>query len=93
MQALRQQLLLYEKGVNLMNDLIIQFAILWGIELADTQSAWGAEKAKMAEEMKHYDSEELLEIFSAWATEFMSQRSEDDPVFFFNEKLTDLMRE
>lgn len=72
-----------------MNDLIVQFAILWGEKIA---SPWGSKEREIAEEMKQYDTEELLDIFSAWADEYNTS-TESDTVDFFEEKLTDLMHE
>jgi hypothetical protein len=77
------------KGVNFMNDLIVQFAILWGEKIA---SPWSNKETEVAEEMKQYSSEELLPIFSGWAEDY-NMSDESDTVIFFEEKLTDLMHE
>lgn len=42
-----------------MSDLIVQFAVLWGIKLAD-----GSEIEK--DELRQWDSEELLDLFTGW---------------------------
>lgn len=72
-----------------MNDLIVQFSVLWGIAIG---SSFSSKEQKLVEEMKTYDSEELLKIFSGWAKEY-SKSEVEDTVEFFEEKLTDLMHE
>ena len=71
-----------------MNDVIVQFAILWGAKMA---SPWSREECEISEEMKQYDSEELLKIFSEWAEEY-SESEAEDTVEFFEEKLAELLR-
>ena len=72
-----------------MNDVIVQFAILWGEYIG---AACSPEELECAERMKQYDSEELLNLFSAWATEYL-KGDEEDTVDFFNVKLAHLLLE
>lgn len=72
-----------------MNDIIVQFAILWGIEIG---SALSSKEQEVATEMKQYDSHEVLTILTGWAEEYVELNAEDT-VEFFNTKLTDLMHE
>ena len=57
------------------------------------------EEEKIAEELKAYDSEEMLKLLSDWAKEYLMESSfllEDeclDTVDFFEKKLADLMHE
>ena len=73
----------------MMNDIIVQFAMLWGVTIG---SALSSKEREIAEEMKTYDSEELLQILSGWAEEYAFANAEDT-VEFFETKLTDLMHE
>jgi len=73
-----------------MNDIIVQFAVLWGQVIGS--SIISSKEMEIAEEMKQYDSEELLKIFSGWADEYKALGKEDT-VEFFESKLTDLMHE
>lgn len=72
-----------------MNDIIVQFAVLWGINIGSPISS---KEQEIANEMKTYDSEELLSILSGWAEEYLASDVEDT-VEFFEKKLTDLMHE
>lgn len=72
-----------------MNDIIVQFAVLWGQTIGSSLSS---KEVEIAEEMKQYDSEELLKILSAWAEEFVAG-NEEDTVEFFEEKLVDWLHE
>ena len=72
-----------------MNDIIVQYAVLWGMKIG---SAIGSKEREIAEEMKAYDSVELLEIFTGWAEEYFNSEIEDS-VDFFEMKLTNLMHE
>lgn len=72
-----------------MNDIIVQFAVLWGIEIGSPLSS---KEREVAEEMKAYDSLELMLIFTGWAEEYLASDVEDT-VEFFQAKLTDLMHE
>lgn len=71
-----------------MNDIIVQFAVLWGAKMA---SPWSKEECEISEKMKQCDSEELLKIFSEWAEEYIENDAEDT-VDFFEEKLIDLLK-
>ena len=62
-----------------MNDIIIQFAILWGQTIG---TAITSKEIEIAKDMKQYDSEELFNIFSKWAEEYISNNEEDTVVFF-----------
>ena len=62
-----------------MNDIIVQFAILWGQTIG---SAITPKEIEIAKDMKHYDSEELFHIFSKWAEEYISSNEEDTVAFF-----------
>lgn len=66
-----------------MSDLIVQFAVLWGIKLAN-----GSEREK--DELRQWDSEELLDLFTAWLDEY---RESDyyDSVDFFEDKVEELL--
>ena len=72
-----------------MNDIVVQYAVLWGMKIG---SAIGLKERGIAEEMKAYDSMELLEIFTGWAEEYFNSDVEDS-VEFFEMKLVDLMHE
>ena len=76
-----------------MNNLIIQFAILWGEFIGGT--VLSSKEMQLAEEMKQYDTEELADIFSDWAKEFLENDyiTDSDSVEFFGEKLCELMHE
>ena len=71
-------------------DIIIQFAILWGetIGSATTTAEW--EEAKL---MKEYDSEDLLQLFSAWKDSYINQNITDDTCEFFEMKRKELLDE
>lgn len=71
-----------------MNDVIVQFAILWGEYIG---AACSPEELECAEEMKQYDSEELLNLFSAWASEYLAG-DEEDTVVFFEKKLAGVLK-
>lgn len=58
-------------------DLIVTFAKLWGIYTADHRT-----NKKTYRELESYDSEELLELLSAWAEEFIEGEREDTCDFF-----------
>ena len=68
------------------NDLIVQFAILWGETIGGAYTGFECMRAK---EMKKYDSQELLYLFNDWANEYM--RSSNDVNDFFNNKLDNLL--
>lgn len=74
-----------------MNDLIVQFARLWGqneiLPLCFTKE--DEEKANI---LKSYDSEELKVILSEWAKEYLEDDDYFDIVDFFEMKLDKLYR-
>ena len=69
-----------------MNDVIVQFAVLWGQTIG---SALSVKEIMLANEMKEYDSEELTQLLSVWATEYRNS-DEEDTVEFFQQKLDSL---
>ena len=66
-----------------MSDLIVQFAVLWGIKLAN-----GSEREK--DELRQWDSEELLDLFTGWLDEYR-ESDYDDSVDFFEDKVEELL--
>lgn len=66
-----------------MSDLIVQFAVLWGIKLAD-----GSERER--DELRQWDSEELLDLFTGWVDEYR-ESDYDDSVDFFEDKIEELL--
>ena len=66
-----------------MSDLIVQFAVLWGIKLAN-----GSEREK--DELRQWDSEELLDLFTGWVEEYR-ESDYDDSVDFFEDKIEELL--
>jgi hypothetical protein len=69
-----------------MDDLIVQFARLWGNYEAH---GWSKEELELSEKLKGYDSEEMLEILKVWADEYIESEY-DDTVEFFEEKIKNL---
>ena len=72
------------------NDLLVQFAMLWGMEIG---SALSSKEVEIANEMKLWNSDELFSLFSSWKDEYLSQDDLEDSVEFFKEKVTDLLHE
>ena len=66
-------------------DLIVTFAKLWGIYTADNRT-----NKKTYRELEAYDSEELLELLSVWAEEFI-EGEYDDTCDFFETKVSHLI--
>ena len=66
-----------------MSDLIVQFAVLWGIKLAN-----GSEREK--DELRQWDSKELLDLFTGWLDEYR-ESDYDDSVDFFEDKVEELL--
>jgi len=66
-------------------DLTVQFAVLWGIEMADSRV-----NEERYEELSSYDSQELEQMFRNWGKEYL-QSDYDDTVEFFHNKLGELM--
>lgn len=77
-----------ESQYNDNSDLLVQFAMLWGMEIGSAVSVKEMENAKS---MKEWDSQELYELFSTWAQEYLRQNNEEDTVAFFSAKLADLL--
>ena len=80
----------FEKKVDEGNDLVVQFAILWGMQIG---SAFSSKEIEIAEEMKQWDSDELFKLFSAWKTEYFGQDIIEDSAEFFQKKLVELLYE
>lgn len=68
-----------------MNDIIVQFAILWGMRLGDGLLN-RHDDYFMQDEMKQYDSQEVMKILTEWAEEYQNGDNEDT-VEFFDEKV------
>lgn len=66
-------------------ELIVTFAKLWGMT---TVSDFRGEK-EIYRELEAYDSEELTNLLSTWADEFLSRENEDT-CDFFDEKMSSL---
>lgn len=73
--------------MNNNQDLIVQYAILWGIEIADSRN-----NSKRHDLLKSWDSVELLSLFKDWVNEYLKGDIEDS-VDFFNNKLGKLLNE
>ncbi len=69
-----------------MQDIIIQFARLWGQREV---LILNEKDERMADMLKSYDSEDLQQLLQLWADEF-TNGSEDDTVDFFERKLDEL---
>ena len=71
-------------------DVIVMFAKLWGITLADNRTDKAICKA-----LESYDSEELAELLSKWAEEFVKKEFAQDGYVdacdFFDEKMSALI--
>lgn len=70
-----------------MNELMIQFAILWGVYMSESILINGRD---FSEDMKAYSSEELLPVFEEWTEEY-GYSTIDDTVDFFEEKLVEAL--
>ena len=71
-----------------MDDLIIQFARLWGQrEILILNS----DDEIIANILKSYDSEELLQLLKKWADEFVDDNESDDTVDFFERKIEGML--
>ena len=68
------------------DDLLVQFAMLWGMKIGSVSSD---SEINNANHMKSYDSSELYILFSAWKEEYITQEW-DDTVDFFEEKMTEM---
>ena len=67
-------------------ELIVTFAKLWGMT---TASDFRGEK-EIYRELESYDSEELTNLLSTWADEYLSRENEDT-CDFFDEKMSSLV--
>lgn len=66
-----------------MKPLIVQFAVFWGQAMGSAMNSAEQEKAA---KMMVFDSMELTDLFTDWATEF-TENKETDVASFFNDKL------
>ena len=66
-------------------DVIVTFAKLWGIVTADSR-----DNKAVLYHLEGYDSEELANLFTAWAEEFMKV-PEADLCDFFDEKMSEIL--
>ena len=71
-----------------MEDLIVQFARLWGQQEVLVINSKDEEISKM---LKSYDSIELRNLLQQWSDEFMFDSNENtDTVEFFEEKIEEM---
>ena len=70
-----------------MNEVILQFAVLWGMNLRP----FNAKEADIAEEIKYYDSEELLALLTEWAEDFTNNHIDSDVCDYFDCRLNKLI--
>ena len=76
-----------------MNDVIIQFARLWG-QKEVLPLCYTKREEEIAEELKSYDSIEMRNLLQQWADEFLYDNEDcEDTVEFFEEKVANLMKE
>ena len=69
-----------------MNDLIVQFARLWGLQEAHR---WNAKDEEISDMLKGYDSMELRHLLQQWAEEYCRTDAEDT-VEFFERKIEEM---
>lgn len=69
------------------NDLLVQFARLWGQTEAMTNSAMDED---IADVLKSYDSIDVLETLTKWVDEYLSS-DYDDSYEFFTHKVKTLL--
>jgi len=67
-------------------DIVMQFAKLWGIAVADSRT-----DKKKYQEIEAHDSVELLSLMLSWKDEYMHDEDAEDTVDFFNGKLKALL--
>ena len=67
-------------------ELIVTFAKLWGMTTVDDFR----DEKEIYRELESYDSEDLTNLLSSWADEFLS-REYDDTCDFFDEKMSSLI--
>lgn len=70
-----------------MNDLIVQFARLWG-----QHEAWcyNAKDEEVADILRAYDSEELQHLLQIWVNEYFNDENAEDSVEFFEQKIKEM---
>lgn len=73
------------------NDLVVQFAILWGTEIGLACLSPLSPESEKGKEMKQWDSEELYQLFSSWKAEYLNQDAIEDSANFFYKKLAELL--
>lgn len=74
-----------------MNDIMIQFARLWGQLEATTITA---KDENVSDYLKSYDSEEVMNIVWKWSEEYLSNDNEiEDSCDFFYKKIVELTTE
>lgn len=66
-------------------DLIVTFAKLWGIVTADSR-----DNEAVVNHLEGYNSEELVNLFTAWSEEYMNI-PEADTCDFFDEKMSEIL--
>ena len=71
-----------------MNDIIVEFARLWGQREAYHDNE---EEIRVAEELKAYDSQECAALLTVWAGEYLANPDANDTYDFFNEKVEALV--
>ena len=71
-----------------MDDLMIQFARLWGQREV---LILNSDDEIIANILKSYDSEELLQLLKKWADEFVDNNESDDTVDFFERKIEGML--
>lgn len=70
-------------------DLLVQFAVLWGMERA--QSAIEEDGYAKLKVMREWCSDELFDLFTEWITEYLNQNEIEDSCDFFQIKLDKLL--
>ena len=74
-----------EKDMNdVMNDVIVQFARLWGRFKRNI---------RYSDMLKAYDSKEMLNVISGWAEDFLNSDEEDTCEFFYKKVETLLLED
>lgn len=70
-----------------MNDLVVQFARLWG-----QREAWcyNLKDEEVADMLKAYDSEELQQLLQTWVDEYLTDENAEDSVDFFEKKIGEM---
>ena len=70
-----------------MDDVIIQFARLWGQREVLVANA---KDEKIADMLKSYDSIELRNLLQQWSEEYLFDGEYDDTVDFFEQKIEEM---